>query len=155
MLIDQETQTRILTSLRWLVADARYRSDDCRQNTEEGSGGGYSPNLIKAIDLLNELESYALTGGQPETAPCSYTEQQCKDVAVIVGLTEDDGTACFHYYNSQRWVKANGQPVGDLKSLLVNWKNDRYRFGDGKPPAKRVGTDGLTPRQRHIKETGK
>ena len=49
------SRTRVITSLSWLVADARHRFDDCKDNLGNGSSGGYSPELTEAIELLDEL----------------------------------------------------------------------------------------------------
>ena len=45
-----------VTSLDWLVTDAKWRADDIKRNVEEGSEGGYSPELTKAIGVLEELK---------------------------------------------------------------------------------------------------
>lgn len=55
---------RAIRTLEWMVADARHRFDDCRNNfevsnedgTEGLAEGGYSPELTEAMDLLAELE---------------------------------------------------------------------------------------------------
>lgn len=45
----------IIRSLSWMVAEAKQRFNDCRNNLEEGSEGGYDPRLTKAIGLLDAL----------------------------------------------------------------------------------------------------
>lgn len=47
---------RCVTSLEWLVPDMQHRSDECRNNLESASQGGYSPELTDAINLLAELK---------------------------------------------------------------------------------------------------
>ena len=54
------TKQRIIETLEWMIADARHRSDDCRNNVENGSKGGYSPELTEAINLLQELKDTEL-----------------------------------------------------------------------------------------------
>ncbi len=44
-----------ITSLAWLTTDARLRFDETRGNLEEGSRGGYSPELMKALATLERL----------------------------------------------------------------------------------------------------
>lgn len=39
-------------SLRWLVIDVQHRFDECQEKLEPGSKGGYSPQLTKAIRLV-------------------------------------------------------------------------------------------------------
>jgi DNA invertase Pin-like site-specific DNA recombinase len=38
-----------------LVKEGRWREDEIRDNVESGSQGGYSPELQKAIDKIEEL----------------------------------------------------------------------------------------------------
>lgn len=52
-----------------------------------------------------------------------YTIDQCKDAAVMAGLTEPDGEEFFYHYDTQGWVLGNGQPIVRLGSALVRWKN--------------------------------
>ena len=47
---------RAADSLEWLVADCKWRADDCKQNIEEGSHGGYSDELTEAIAVLAEMK---------------------------------------------------------------------------------------------------
>ena len=56
--IDVQLLRRIRASMNWLVTDSKLRFDDCRGNLEEGSAGGYSPELTEAIDVLHELEAF-------------------------------------------------------------------------------------------------
>jgi hypothetical protein len=58
-MMEEGTRLRIVRTLGLLVADARHRFDDCRNNIEAGSQGGYSPELTEAINLLSELEAGA------------------------------------------------------------------------------------------------
>jgi hypothetical protein len=52
-----EQEQRAIMALGWLVPDAQNRFDECRNNLEEGSQGGYSPELTDAISLLDELKT--------------------------------------------------------------------------------------------------
>ncbi|KKL81529.1 hypothetical protein LCGC14_1993840 [marine sediment metagenome] len=51
------TKKRIIETLEWLVTDATWRADETKLNFEEGSQGGYSPELTEAINLLEELKN--------------------------------------------------------------------------------------------------
>ena len=57
---NEELKRRVLKALGPLVADARHRFDDCRNNFEDGTEGlaegGYGDELTEAIGLLGELE---------------------------------------------------------------------------------------------------
>ena len=59
--MNNELRTRIITSLQWLVLDAKTRFDECKDPMGTGSSGGYSPELTDAIEVLEELEG---DGGQ-------------------------------------------------------------------------------------------
>lgn len=48
---------RIIKSMNWMIKDIKYRADETKQNFEEGSQGGYSPELIEAMNVLDELKS--------------------------------------------------------------------------------------------------
>ncbi len=56
--LDTHTQMeqRVIASMEWMVKDMKWRADDLRQNIEEGSQGGYSPELTEVINLLEELK---------------------------------------------------------------------------------------------------
>ena len=41
-----------IETLEWILADMKWRADQTKLNFEEGSQGDYSPELIKAIELL-------------------------------------------------------------------------------------------------------
>ena len=47
----------IINSLEWMVAAMKWKADEIKLNIEEGSQGGYSPQLTKAINLLKELQN--------------------------------------------------------------------------------------------------
>lgn len=46
----------IVETFNWMVTDMQHRFDECRENLEPGSCGGYSPELQAAIDLMKELK---------------------------------------------------------------------------------------------------
>ena len=54
--MNEHVRQRIIETLDWLVKDATWRADETKLNFEEGSQGGYSPELQEAIDLLDELK---------------------------------------------------------------------------------------------------
>jgi hypothetical protein len=57
--ISRPTRARAITSLSWLVAEAKHRFDDCKGNLDNGSAGGYPPKLTEAVELLAELKEDA------------------------------------------------------------------------------------------------
>jgi len=54
--MNEETKQRIIKSMEWMIADMKWRHDENRGNLEEGSQGGYSPDLQEAVSVLAELE---------------------------------------------------------------------------------------------------
>ena len=61
-----------------------------------------------------------------------FTEEQCKDVGITLGMTEDKSIAFFHHYNRQGWLFGNGLEIKDLKSAMWWWKNNKYKFNGEK-----------------------
>ena len=55
--MNEELRLRLITTLEWMTADMKWRADDTKRNFEEGSQGGYSPELQEGIDLLTELRA--------------------------------------------------------------------------------------------------
>ena len=58
VMVKEKLIRRAARSLDWLVTDCRLRFDDCRGNLEEGSKGGYSPELTEAINVLAKLNMF-------------------------------------------------------------------------------------------------
>ena len=54
--MEDDLKARVIKTLEWMTADMKWRADDTMRNTEEGSQGGYSPELQEGIDLLQELK---------------------------------------------------------------------------------------------------
>ena len=53
--MNEDLRKRIIKNLEWMTTDMKWRADQTRLNFEEGSQGGYSPELEDAINLLAEL----------------------------------------------------------------------------------------------------
>lgn len=47
---------RIIKTLEWLVEDAKWRFNQCKDAMDDGSTGGYSDELTEATNLLKELK---------------------------------------------------------------------------------------------------
>ena len=54
----------------------------------------------------------------------SYTLDNCKDAAVMGGLTEPDGEEFYNHYAAQGWLLGNGLPITNLQCALVRWRNN-------------------------------
>lgn len=96
-------------------------------------------------------------GATPTTI--MYTLQQVKDSCILNGVPESNAQSYFDQYNSQDWKKGNGQPITNLQSHIAKrWLKSKqcWDFDERKnqtPPLKR-NSNGLTPRQRYLKEQG-
>lgn len=55
--LEASIKERIIKTLDWMVTDMCWRHDEVRGNLEQGSQGGYSPELSEAIELLDELKN--------------------------------------------------------------------------------------------------
>lgn len=131
-----ELRTRIATTLRWLIADAQYRYNDCKQNLEPGSGGGYSPELEDASKLLALLEKPSLFDPSESQGLCmTYTLDDCRAEATRVGLTEHETLVFYHHFNAQDWVQTNKLPITNLNSAMFKWKMRQHEFEDDDYPA--------------------
>ena len=53
---DEKFRSENISILEWMVTQLKWQSDVENQNLEEGSQGGYSDDLQKAIDLLAKLK---------------------------------------------------------------------------------------------------
>ncbi len=157
MLIDPELRQRVIKSLSSMVKDMCHRADECRLNFEPESKGGYSEELTEAIDLLNDLKQIACrtTVTVDPQAVIHLTEQQCRDQAVMIGMTEEWGSGYFRTYASQGWLKGNGVPITNVRLHMAKLRNEGVEYAEGQAPTEAVrGKDGLTPRQRDIQENG-
>ena len=63
-----------------------------------------------------------------EESVISFTIEHVKDAAITVGLTKEQAARFFHHYKSQGWLLGNGQPITDLASALVRWRNNEHKF---------------------------
>lgn len=56
-----------------------------------------------------------------------FTEQNCKDVGICLGMSEPESVVFFHHYNAQNWLFGNSQKITNLKSAMWRWKNNGYK----------------------------
>lgn len=61
-----------------------------------------------------------------------FTEQNCKDVGICLGMTEPESLVFFHHYNAQDWLFGSGLKIKNLKSAMWRWKNNGYKEKDSK-----------------------
>lgn len=118
---DNELRERILRTLRWVVPELEHRFNDCKQNLQPGSQGGYSDELKELIALKQELEQGELLPETTALVAQRFSLKQCLDAGVMVQLTLQESTDYFHHYNSQGWLKGNGLPIISLASSMHQW----------------------------------
>lgn len=110
------------------------RDMELRKIRKECGKLGGNPFLVGNLDkqkpnLDNQNNNQNPTPSpSSSTSPSAYTLQQVIDNAIPIGISEEKATAFYHQYNAQGWVRANGQPITDLQSQLINWRNNQYKF---------------------------
>ena len=58
----------------------------------------------------------------------TFTEQQCKDVGITLGMPEEKSLAFYHHYNAQNWLYPYNLPITNLKSAMWRWQKNQYKF---------------------------
>lgn len=61
-----------------------------------------------------------------------FTEQNCKDIGICLGMTEPESVVFYHHYNAQDWYFGSGLKIKNLKSAMWRWKNNGCREKVGK-----------------------
>lgn len=120
MQIDIQDRERILRTLRWAIPELEHRANDCRQNVEPGSKGGYSPELQQACALLQELEQGHLPM-RTDTSPAYYSEDDCKEMGQSLGMMHKQIIEFYLHYGRQGWILGNGLPITDLRLAMWDW----------------------------------
>ena len=146
-MIDPELKERILRSLRWVVPELERRFNDCKDQLQDGSQGGYSPELKELVALKQDLEQGELMPMQAETVP-TYTEHECIDTGAALGMTTRDSIDFYLQYAPQ-WKRPNGKLMVDLILEMRRWK---LRNQDETPEPVRIA--GKTPRQIEMERQG-
>lgn len=56
-----------------------------------------------------------------------FTEQNCKDVGICLGMSEPESLVFYHHYNAQGWLYPSAIKITNLKSAMWRWKNNGYK----------------------------
>lgn len=137
MQLDPKLRERILRVLRFAVPALEFE----HMNTDD---------FKEAYSLMNELEQGVLFfNGNKETIPIAYSEKQCMDAGIALGMKPQQCSHFYHQYNSQGWVKGNGLPISDLTSMMYLWKKNGYS-----EPEPVRNKQGKTPRELDIERRG-
>jgi hypothetical protein len=121
MMLDPQLLQRILRSLRWLVADAEHRFNDCKGNAN-GFEGGYSPELKEAIRLKNDLEQGQLPLQTTALVAPMHTEADCHETGALLGMNSRSIIEFYLQYSPQ-WVRGyNNKPMVNLLEEMRRWE---------------------------------
>jgi len=61
MILSDKEKKCLVDNLTWMITDMKHKSNETKRNFEEGSAGGYSPQLQAAIQLLEDIEKTETT----------------------------------------------------------------------------------------------
>ena len=133
MLIDPKLRERVLNVLRYAISELEFA-----HNNKNG--------FKELVSLTNEMNQGVLFfNGNKETIPIAYSEKQCFDAGVSLGMKPQQCSHFYHQYNSQGWVKGNGLPITDLRSQMYLWKKNGYKDN----------TETIEDQFKRLKEEGK
>lgn len=54
----------------------------------------------------------------------SYTQQQCFDEGIVLGIPEQHSKVFYEHYAAQGWVWGGGQPIADLRKGMMRCRNN-------------------------------
>lgn len=80
MILNNEEKKRLVDNLTWVIADMQYKSNVGKRNFEEGSEGGYSPELKEAMSLLEDvkkIETIETTGYHRKSVAVNCRDFAC------------------------------------------------------------------------------
>jgi uncharacterized protein YdaU (DUF1376 family) len=116
---------------RRVDVELRKATEKMQVATKKGIKGatarwqGHSHNHAPAI--ANRIEG-KISKYNIYTNSNIYTLEQCKDAALLAGLTDQDAEEYYHHFNSQGWLKANKQPITNLQSHMTKWRINKPNF---------------------------
>ena len=140
MVIDPQLRIRILRTLRWIIPTVQYNNST--KNDER---------LPEAIALLREIEQGEMLLGDI-TKRHEYSEDECRDVGFVLGMTPTEITEFFLHYAKQGWLQGNGLPLVDLRCAMRAW-HLRNNKGEAVEPVR--NGKGKTPREMDIELRGR
>ena len=80
MILSNTEKKEIVDALSWMITDSRQRFDEIKNNIEIGSQGGYSPELTRAITLLDTIKktkTIEITGCHRKSVELNCREFKC------------------------------------------------------------------------------
>ena len=145
---------RTITTLTWMTEEMKRRFDEIKDSMGKGHTGGYSPEIEEAMLILRDLRNLQQELALESPLLYHFAERTCKDMAIMVGGTEQDGMAFYLQYAPQGFRWGNGLPITDLSGAMRKWIVKSYER-DGEPPSHRMTCTGPTPRQLDTEARGK
>ncbi len=55
--MEKELLQQVIDSMEWMIKDCRWRFDECKDSLGDGSVGGYSPELLEAMETLRKVKA--------------------------------------------------------------------------------------------------
>ncbi len=108
------------------IKSGKLRNQKALEQKQTGKGGSEmvgdcnEPNGNQRATLQSSSSSSSLVN--------TYTLQEVKDSAFKIGLTDEQAEEWYHHFKAQGFKFANNQPIDDLSSALVRWRNNQYKF---------------------------
>jgi len=81
MILNSEEKKNLVDSLSWMIEDMKYKHNETHQNQEYGSQGGYSPELMRAMTLLDTIkktQTVETTGCHRRSVELNCREFECE-----------------------------------------------------------------------------
>ncbi len=94
-----------------------------RTGGKESPVGGGKESPAPIINNNNKYNNKEIEGAFAK----SFTLKEVEDKAFICGVSQKDAEDFYHHYNSQGWLKGNGNPITNLRSQLIRWKRQKHR----------------------------
>lgn len=90
---------------------------------KRNSASGRSLAQAKRKPVVEDEVEDEVFGSSPDNGVVAPTLPELQALAAGIGLSAVEVEKCYHHYQSQGWLKGNGQRVTDLRSILAKWKS--------------------------------
>lgn len=127
---------------RWDKRDSAVDKDEDKQSISNAQASieecEYSTVQYNTIQQTNNThkqpQQYEIYSPQKK----KFTEDECVSTGTLLGIPEEQCISFFSRYDSQGWIFGNGNPIVNLRSAMMYWKNNQHKFApkgntNGKP----------------------
>lgn len=106
------------------------QKDPTFKGQPKGGSKGESKGGSKQNPNPSSSSSSSDNNNPPYTGARGFTLEQVLDAAQdpSVCLSKDEATAFFDHYETQGWLKSNGQAITSLAGVMRNWKRKLGEF---------------------------